>query len=1062
MRLFLLLATLLVVTTAAASTADIDIFAYEIVKARHSDTTMYLFIPRLGYVNTGKMRILVIALPYIPEDNRHSSIAEIGGAVLTSISKGNFQPLIDVLSRYRNLLLPYETFKIKLVFIIFVDTQSLISMGLDTVKELISSPTKDIVRYGLLYFTSPVLNYMSYNIVQNSTKINNILENLQIYLNDISKVQNSYQVCEADVQYDSSQRFERGGCERNISCKTECINNCTKTIVRCTDTCRCRFNIQVDYRIPHASGKAGDLIYSIDITRSVENGTIKSVDRQCNYTFTPDDNGRNYFIDLFLNYYTPTPIQLKAIFTGYNNTKILNIKNNIYNNVSDYFKNFIKFSQVSGKSCNLKDIERNIYLQYKLNVLMTRKFIEEKINITNNIITNFFKMYLPALGVVDRAISGLSDSVVSCVEDITKSVGGKIVSSVPVAGQIYALLNGVVGALQKQISIQGSVELSGNIYKVDDHICRGGKIVDGNDVFISKPSTVEAIVAGVLGFVSGLAKSFAGETANIIDMIPIIREVDLPTVEGNPPVEYYYMITSRPGFYNIKITVNVNNLIENVVNNIKTSIKESLENVSKKLQRQDHSFVAVLNNAIENHIIIDNPDEIIENQIIRDLLFGVDKELTIEATILSVPAYIYGGVQERAVKYRYSYDFANFVSVTNVSKFIEDATGKPFADACKIIFKIILEWKVDPKIKEAIDKSTDEIFRSQHPVCSPKGIFLRSVKAVVSDFMKSFVDVAMEFIHNTAITWTCNIIGNAITSLLWGDAGFDILQRSLSSCGGLDECLYLYSYSFASFPIRPPESPAVARCYGAVVTPYFRYKTPELTESNFIKIILDNIDFISSSRCKGCGNILLSKLKDIEVKQIIKSNIFNAVFSYKIQREQNENKWVLLLSLSDVEVGLFGLQFPLPFFQNLVSLKIEGDNRTVLKSDLFRIYLMELNKSDIRKKVFESISKANEFVSYLRSLAWDYKMVELPVVAGGFGVNLFFSAFRVYPAVVLREDLSNVYDNPYYFVLPYSVPSRELFVLGALDGRVLYDRSEVWKLGGVLYGMGQVGWSNTR
>jgi hypothetical protein len=61
------------------------------------------------------------------------------------------------------------------------------------------------------------------------------------------------------------------------------------------------------------------------------------------------------------------------------------------------------------------------------------------------------------------------------------------------------------------------------------------------------------------------------------------------------------------------------------------------------------------------------------------------------------------------------------------------------------------------------------------------------------------------------------------------------------------------------------------------------------------------------------------------------------------------------------------------------------------------------------------------------------RMIEVPVLAG---VNKYFDAFKVYPAMAVREAGN---PNPYYFVVPYSTPARELFVLGTVGDVVMYD-----------------------
>ena len=73
-------------------------------------------------------------------------------------------------------------------------------------------------------------------------------------------------------------------------------------------------------------------------------------------------------------------------------------------------------------------------------------------------------------------------------------------------------------------------------------------------------------------------------------------------------------------------------------------------------------------------------------------------------------------------------------------------------------------------------------------------------------------------------------------------------------------------------------------------------------------------------------------------------------------------------------------------------------------------------------------------MQFLRGLLMQRsRLIEVPVLAG---VNKYFDAFKVYPAIAGREDGN---PNPYYFVVPYSTPARELFVLGTVGDVVVYD-----------------------
>ncbi|MEM1890705.1 MAG: hypothetical protein QXN04_11310, partial [Pyrobaculum sp.] len=936
------------------------------------------------------MQVVVLALPYIPEEDKESFASNIASAVITSIQNKNFEPLVNALSEYRNVLFPYETFRIKLVFIIFVNTQSLIGMGLDAVKKLLSPNGNPSA--GRLYFISPVLNYMSYNIRENSTKVNNIINNLQTYIKDVSSVINSYQVCTRKVSYDGNKTFKEGGCTREIRCITKCVDkNCTKTVLSCTDTCSCNFNLDVNYKTLGSEGKAGDLGYRINLRREIYNNTLKSESRTCSYTFTPDDRSRRYFIDTFLNYYIPTPTQLKAVFTGYRSDNISEIRSRLYNSISNYFKKKIWFNTLSNNLCDLDVINKTISQRYREDIKQARGIIEREIRTANDLIVNAMRDRLNNSGVsldevdkVNEALTIIEPVVVSCIEEI---ITGAIVSSVPVAGQILALANGIVGALQKQVSITGSIQLpSDYLLKVTSPICRGGEIIgdENNDRFISNPSLGEAIAAGVLGFVSGLLRSFSSKAADLIDLIPIVREVDLPqkVKKDNTLVKYYYMTTSRPGVYNITISVNIRNLVDTVIDDIKTSITETLNDIF--IIVSGNELIRVMGSALV--LSIDNPYEIIKDQDIKKYTHDINTNsmLTLNVTVISVPPYTYGGVSGGVIRYSYGYDLTGllrsgavtldeeiYTSLTTFENFVVDLYYKIVWIIVERLTKIMLE-----DISKIIEK---KIPGADKP-CSPKWIVLRTIMTVASNFVEKYVDTMINNKKMFINKLNLNCEGKTYNNLL---NGFSLNVKSiLCQQLELEETTCLAPYFLACKPVRPPESPTVRKCYGAVVTPYFTYKKPEVTQENFIRIILNNIDCISSDCCKGCGDSLLEILKK---EGSLEYRFLFIKYSFGVSKE--ENKWRISLTTS----------FPslLPLFPPLsVKWGVKGDAREVLTSDLFRNYLILLDKSSVRNKVFSEIQR-NQFFNVLMSLAWDYRNVELPVGVGGFGVNLFFSAFRV-------------------------------------------------------------------
>ena len=86
------------------------------------------------------------------------------------------------------------------------------------------------------------------------------------------------------------------------------------------------------------------------------------------------------------------------------------------------------------------------------------------------------------------------------------------------------------------------------IYNVSNRVaCHSTEVREiSGQKFLSKRSTTEAILAGLKGFASAVAQLYATDAGGVVDLIPIIRMVDIPQ-------NGYFMFTATPGIYVLSI-----------------------------------------------------------------------------------------------------------------------------------------------------------------------------------------------------------------------------------------------------------------------------------------------------------------------------------------------------------------------------------------------------------------------------------------------------------------------------------------------------------------------------
>jgi hypothetical protein len=672
--------------------------------------------------------------------------------------------------------------------------------------------------------------------------------------------------------------------------------------------------------------------------------------------------------------------------------------------------------------------------------------------------------------------------------EIAKKGINSVVSTIPVVNFGYILANGIMGALQKQVTIEGKIVsepvLAGGlggfkVYYVSNRIaCYSREIRDiSGQNFESKPSTSEAIFAAITGFISAVGQLFLGDLAKTVDLIPIIRTVDMPT-------DGYFMFTATPGVYVLKIdNLKARNIVDKFKKDMIDKIRDNLANSYNKGSKCE--LYKKINEKVKNVLgttNLGNRAELykeagVENYISKEN----DRDtLTLELYFVVIPPYMAGTRVGSGYNYTLVADLfgllrsflsptigdvrRQIVSSTNICPISTARTspgvvGGAIESACGNIVRSAGEV-----VNNAMSRVIKNLFNFEfHPkdqiTCSLEDVLKYSVdaaidaarNAIVTEISRAISDRLInelfESIERSVCSWLGDQVGNRIeqelSSLLerlfdlYGTSGFQNQKMSYSFRASYDsgsnklteafcrlvgspqiinylglyavrifdaaeEGLYVPSYFLSAYPIQFKESPTARWCYSVVMSPYYIYKQPPLPtrEKEVKSLLIDALDVIRDNENLKTG--LLNFLRDKYVQTKI---LWIIPWQDNAVKENNKvacNPWA----------------WPIPWYNPYLDFNkcwSDGDLRWTIDS----LQLGHLSQSDMQ---------------FLRGLLMQRaRLIEVPVLAG---VNKYFDAFKVYPAMAVRE-VGN--PNPYYFVVPYSTPARELFVLGTVGGVVVYD-----------------------
>jgi len=1156
MRLWILILWLLIAVTVhaldtALSSAELDKVAYFLVATRNEPHTISIFLPTFGYGRQEEIQFVVVAVPYTPSDTNPNLLSSL----VTALADRNWDKAAQLLSNFRNVYLPYETFKIKLIFVFFVRTKTLIDLGVDSIREIAQGKGVDqnVMNMWPVYYASGIFQIMSANIEKYGVieKINKWKEEYKI--NEKSIEVNYEDTLEIPLQNSIIMKI------RTLNVKTNKFTVNNIVVIRYFyDTNEKKAWCDIEYYRNSIGNKY--IEYTNEIyTKSIDlikNRILPSVD-QLRLLFTVEDN------------------KLKDFSFSLNETVIIHFSNTLKRETLVPNQEILWYQSMRSQkdSCDLNQVTQNYkdvivedistldsFLQNYINAIANRIEIEivswNKIllnsfsnaltNVNDKDLANYISQTLGSANTnfVNNVIKGMSEVAVECAFEYAKSMakvaGNKLASSVPFAGWAYAIANGIVGALQNIIYVDGEITVKNIIYNrfnnmlynvSSPNICSPGveiREVAGTS-FKSGPSLTEAIFASIKGFFSALFNLFTGSEA--LDLIPIVREVDVP------PDNYYFMVSSKPGVYAITIKLDVKSLIGKIKSQIKDSIKSHLIKWSLTFvhtclrdvdtcQKEGELFNKVVN-LIKMNIDVNLLGKVEFDNVFShtnyniDTNYNSDKDGRTEVVVYvvsfspyayGVKSYLDGSNSKLYYSYRFVYDWFSFFRPiiydafgivrsksscdnTQSSGYKSSSTSSlaSIDDQVSGACNEVLNKAIDSVIKEAsnyISRISDfEISINEAKKCSIAGFIAIGAKSLLNELKNTLVNEISSRIRGSIIGATSRFCGEDVKtasseiksrfSSLLGGTSFLVnffgagvgeesdpmslgcgLRRSLGYLaspvlGVVEDYSYLPSYLLSRISISPPVTTVVKKCYAVVTSPYFVYpqratvakeNLPELLlkySEDLLRINYQNInlgeklfEILTRHHIIIIGTVrtdipLISALSSIIPQQIILSPAeVNGEYCIVLRGPNGEVRRTLAC-YKDLSSFFRSAEYQIyvKFMESTYHYYYESNYNSKYK---FTIDIKMINSP------VDQILQDQEFQNYimpmLAGLMIDRRGVTLIHLGG---VNTYFTAFKIYPAIAVWERLDDL--NAYYMVIPYSAPARELFVLGTVGDYVLFD-----------------------
>jgi hypothetical protein len=995
------------------STIDTSIgeLAYNFVNQRTGPNVVAVPLPAAAYKDYGNIKLIVVAIPYSPEEDPDQAISNaINELVSNDPLNTRINNAVSDLLSIRSVFYPYETFRIRLIFIMFVHTQDLIDYAIQASQNLYSGTPQG---------QSPDPD-----------------EAAALYTNTIMEILNA--------KYQNWQNSELQQLEDEV-------NGFTLQSQQSGDT------IQFTGTAGGTSALTFSVTVKLQVTEKTEGNKTITI---CNLSSTVNNINQEFTSQLASQISSTLPTltqdEISRVFAGIkvdvNNFNYV-IKKEYYSNVvnsaqskyNNIIINYIKqtFTMTETESCNSQSCScENLKNQFISSILQETNTVEGQLkyyyvqmlnDIDTNILGNLSVVnsianslcgsgdqcsdIQSALAATDlnskiqSAFEGVTSVAQSCIGeylgDVAEEGINSLVSTIPGVDLAYAVANGIFGALQNEITISGTIvsepanlngfELAGGlrafkVYNVSSEVaCYSSDIRDvSGQNFVSGPSPSEAILAGIKGFFSAIVQLFSPEAGQVVDLIPIVREVDMPQ-------NGYFMFGSTPGIYVLKITnLNAQNIIEQFKQDMESSIENALEQ-SYEIGSSSELYKDI-NKVVEDVLQSSNIGNFAK---LYDNAYGKNYDynskvndntgLTLSLYFVVIPPYMVGeGLGSGYINYAPSADIfgllrsfffpaigdirqkmiqtllqpstgADFCSQSGQPTLVDTSIGNLVSSLCSNAVDNIINNMLQPIINNIVQNIMNnfniESIGSQD--CSVAGLLAYATENAISVFKSDLQ----------------NQINNYISTYIFSPLSQQIKSGICTPLGG---------------EVNRLAGGALSSLFGDLLGAYGAFslqgQTPDITGAI-------------------CG--LMGGSQTIRYLGLYATKVFDAV---------EEGLYVPSYFLS---------AYPIEFEESPTVQQCYG----VVVSPYFIYVQPTVNPA------FIQILSQNPMYIQLIINPPEQLIINLPVLVG---VNKYFDALEVYPAIVVRE---NGNPNPYYFVVPYSTPARELYVLGTAGNVVIYDGS---------------------
>jgi hypothetical protein len=1099
----------------------INDISYSLVKQRTNLPQITVALPAAAYKDYGNIKLIVIAIPYSPEEDPDQAISK-AISELIDVSKDFDKRVSDAINHLlsiRSVFYPYETFRVELIFIMFVNTQTLIDYAIEASKDLLTGEKSNPDAAATLY-TNSIMEILN-------TKYRKWLNSNKPQLeNKIRSFTLRYQVSENTIQF-TGYAGEESAISFSVTVTLQVNEKIEgdKTIITCdlfsaVDYKYEKFTEQLLSTLPTLTQNEINRVFAgRQIDKEIFNSEIRSYYRNI------IDNVKEIIRPDIEEYIIRSFTENRPGLVPSDSCEEL--KNQFINSIlqkKDIAESYIKFhyelmlSLISSRISN----DLNVINQIKESLMPDCK--DDSCNNIKNEYQNV-AAYIDLGQVIDSEIASVATScLTSYLSSAIQTGVNSIISTVPGVNLVYMAANGILGALQNVITIEGTIvsspaELKGfqlagglkafKVYNVSSQVaCYSSHIRDiSGKRFVSGPSLAEAVLAGIKGFFSAIVQLYAPNVGKAANIIPIVRKVTIPQ-------NGYFMFGSTPGVYVLSIKdLNARSVVDNIITSIKNGIQNGLkqsyekgssnslykkinERVKAVLGQSDGNFAEFYNKvyggnydynsrANDNSLITLNLTFIV----IPPYMIGQRPSPSHIIPIGSIPTADFFGVLRSSINYIPTADFfgllrsfffpaignirqkmiqtllqpqsasADFCSQGDQPSSTSTSTESFITSSCSNAVNTLTKNMLKPIVDKIVNVIVSNINnvgagpRGQSPdQCSVQGLLFSITEKTIDNFKSYLKDKINQTVFNDIITPLSNKIAHSICAPL-GDAVKRLAGEKLSSLfgdllgaygasflqvqtpdltGGVcrsiggsqtirylglyatrlfdaaEEGLYVPSYFLSVYPIKFKESPTARWCYGAVASPYFVYvqPPPPATDSEKKQILIGALDVIRKT------GYLQDKFYNFLRANKMKLSFF--VVSWEIHAAK-ENRLVACNS------SFIGVKWHYYIFPELV-VNPYGDYSWCLERGNLVWTINSLETMIDNVGLFDALS-------ILRG----QRIVDLPVLVG---VNKYFDALQVYPAMAVREDGN---PNPYYFVVPYSTPARELFVLGTVGDVVMYD-----------------------